>query len=234
MDIIINKKPVSVPVLPIVGTGGPLSRAQALVARTGHVITAARGGFARSGGDTNLASRQEAVRRPPASVASPPKTGVVSGPDAAPAVRRSPPASTVTDEEATPWVHLRRLLFGLGALFVPISVLQGVSGVEVPGGRGLLFLTDVDTLFIDLTIFATLVLLWTRRPEVRRHASYATFALMLGCLTALLLAYVVTNFGTLFRLRMLTVVPFWMLLLATSSAWARPGDAVISDWRLRV
>jgi hypothetical protein len=109
-----------------------------------------------------------------------------------------------------------------------------VAGVEVSGGRGLLFLTDVDTLFIDVTILAALVLLWMRWPTVRRHAPYVTFTLMLGCLTALLLAYVVTNFGTLFRLRMLTVVPFWLLLLATSSAWTRTDGAVTSGGQARV
>ena len=45
--------------------------------------------------------------------------------------------------------------------------------------------------------------------------------------SAVLVGYVVTNYGTLFRLRLLAVVPFWLLplVLAPSSDERRPAVA---------
>jgi hypothetical protein len=41
---------------------------------------------------------------------------------------------------------------------------------------------------------------------------------VLVVMTSLLMAYVVTNYGTLFRLRLLSVVPLWVLPLAVLRA----------------
>jgi hypothetical protein len=179
--------------------GGLWSRVEMVANRARDVIVGARRGFARSGGGTNLAASQEALR---------PRAPLVPG-------------------DASEPTHLTGVVVGLGALLVPISLLQGLSGLELPGGRDLLFLTDIDTLFIDATIIATFVLVWTRWQTARHHLPYVAFVLVLGCTTALLLAYIVTNFGTLFRLRMLMVVPFWLLLLATSGARATPAAIVM-------
>jgi hypothetical protein len=109
----------------------------------------------------------------------------------------------------------RRLGVGLATLVVPISALQAMSVTDFRGGRGLLVVTDIDTMFIDATLLAGAVLLYMRRGVVRRQLPYVRYLLFLGGGTALLLAYVVTNFGTQFRLRLLAVVPLWMLLLAS-------------------
>jgi hypothetical protein len=220
---------------PVVATGeapagGLRLRAETLATRAANVIARARIGFARSGGGTNLAASQEA-ERPTAARQQPPAGGsqVAGGKPASPVPSPLAPQAgrSATPPVADPGVplgtHVSRLLFGLGALLVPISLLQRFSGLEISGGRGLLFLTDADTLFVDATLVATFALVWMRWQTARRHLPYQAFVLVLGCTTALLLAYVVTNFGTLFRLRMLMVVPFWLLLLATSSAWLSPA-----------
>jgi hypothetical protein len=102
---------------------------------------------------------------------------------------------------------------------VPVSLLRATGLVNFTGGGRMLLLTDVDTLFLDLTIVACLVLVWRHRREIGGAWTLAAFLLVLGVVSALLVGYVVTNYGTLFRLRLLAVVPFWLLPLVL----ARPG-----------
>ncbi len=110
-------------------------------------------------------------------------------------------------------------LLGLSAVFVPVSLLRATGLVNFTGGGRMLLLTDVDTLFLDLTIAACLVLVWRHRREIGGAWTLAAFLLVLGVVSALLVGYVVTNYGTLFRLRLLAVVPFWLLPLVL----ARPA-----------
>jgi hypothetical protein len=109
---------------------------------------------------------------------------------------------------------VRRLMIGLAAMLVPISLLQWLSIVDMQGGRGLLMITDLDTIFLDLSLLAVVLLmtrLGTLSPSGR---AYAIFVGGLAIVTALLMAYVVTNFGTLFRLRLIPATLFWLLPLA--------------------
>lgn len=133
------------------------------------------------------------------------KTNLAEGPVPAPGA----PVAVLT------WPERRRaLLTGLGAIFVPMSVLQATGAVHIDIGAGLRVATDIDTLFLDASIVAALVLLARRRPAARRHLRYVCFALTLCILTTVFMAYIVTNFGTLFRLRVMLAVPIWMLGLA--------------------
>jgi hypothetical protein len=106
------------------------------------------------------------------------------------------------------------VLTGLAALFVPITVLRSLSIVEFSGGRGFIAITDLDTLFVDATLIAVLWVVATSGWSTRRQLPYMLFALGLGLVTALLMAYIVTNYGTLFRLRLLATVPLWLVPLA--------------------
>lgn len=110
-------------------------------------------------------------------------------------------------------------LVGLSAVFLPVSLLRATGLVHFTGGGRMLLLTDVDTLFLDFTIAACLVLVWRHRREIGGAWTLAAFLLVLGVVSALLVGYVVTNYGTLFRLRLLAVVPFWLLPLVL----ARPA-----------
>lgn len=105
---------------------------------------------------------------------------------------------------------------GLAIVFVPISALKALSIVEFAGGRGLLPLTDLDTVFIDLSILCVLALLYTRRRIVGDRLPFVVFGIALSLLTAALLGYVVTNYGTLIRIRLIVAMPIWALVLALS------------------
>jgi hypothetical protein len=108
------------------------------------------------------------------------------------------------------------MLVGLGLFFVPSPVLSTVFGVEIPTGRGLVPIADVDTLFIDLSLVALGIVVWRRRHALRERLPLACFLVLLTTVTVVLVGYVVTNFGTLWRLRAMAMVPLWLLPLALS------------------
>ena len=107
--------------------------------------------------------------------------------------------------------RVRATLTGCLVIVVPVSVLRALSIVTFSGGRGLLMITDLDTVVIDLTV--VLCILWTMwSGRGRRSPDPALlFAVVLAATTGLALAYVVTNFGTLFRLRLLAAAPLWVI-----------------------
>ena len=105
--------------------------------------------------------------------------------------------------------RLSRVLVGLAAMFVPITVLKELSLVSFSGGRGLLVVTDLDTVAINIVTCACIVVfIRARRPK---SLPAAACCIAVALLTTIAMAYVVTNFGTLFRLRALAVAPLWLL-----------------------
>jgi len=111
--------------------------------------------------------------------------------------------------------RVHALITGLGAIVIPMTVLQATGAVEIGIGTGHRVAADIDTLFLDASILASLVLLTRRRAAARWHLRYVCFALVLAVTTTGLMAYIITNFGTLFRLRVMLAVPIWMLGLAS-------------------
>ena len=109
------------------------------------------------------------------------------------------------------------IAIGLSATFVPIAVLHALSIVSFTGGRGFLAVADVDTVFIDVSLLAIAVVMWRSRPFSQRSVVAVSFLLVLAAATAILMAYTVTNFGTLFRLRLMAVLPAWILPLAVAN-----------------
>jgi hypothetical protein len=107
--------------------------------------------------------------------------------------------------------QVRGLALGLAAVFVPVTVLRASGMVSFPGGGTLLYLTDVDTLILDASVVICLVFSWRHRQALRPHLTVAAFVLALGIVSALLVGYVVTNYGTLYLLRLMAVVPLWLL-----------------------
>jgi hypothetical protein len=123
----------------------------------------------------------------------------------------------------TPFEHLKAVTTGLAIIFVPISLVQAIANVDLPGGRGLLPISDLDTIWLDASIALMLVLLWKRRHALGHGAPVVLFGLLLSAAAAVLMGYVVTNFGTLWRLRAFVAVPVWVLGVAlTPEREARP------------
>ena len=112
--------------------------------------------------------------------------------------------------------RLAGALLGLGAVFVPVSLLRATGLVTFEGGGRFLLLTAVDTLYLDGAVAWCLVFVWRRRTAITGGWTLAAVLLLLGTVGAVLVGYVVTNYGTLFRLRLLAVVPFWLLPLVVA------------------
>jgi hypothetical protein len=112
--------------------------------------------------------------------------------------------------------QLRVLATGLGLIFVPFSVMQSVLGIEIPGGQGLLSIADADTIYLDIVTLVVLAFLWRRRHGIGNRLPFVVFGLTLSAVTAVLLGYVVTNYGTLWRMRPLVAIPLWVLVVALS------------------
>ena len=119
--------------------------------------------------------------------------------------------------------RMARALLSLAVMFIPVSALQGVGLVDFDGGRGLLLLTDLDTVFLDVFIVLSLRLVYLNRSALPKLPA-VVFLLFLTAGTALLMSYVVTNYGTLFRLRLMLAVPVWLIPSALLGH-ARGGDA---------
>jgi hypothetical protein len=153
------------------------------VAATVHDLDYARSAFAATGGATSFAEPL-----------GPAGTGVLDD-----ALRQSATSS-----------RAKRLARGCAAMFVPISALQALSIVTFNGGHGLLFITDLDTIVLDLTVISALYILIVSAPPPWTLPAIVCLLVILA-LTTGVLAYVVTNFGTMFRLRLLALVPLWLL-----------------------
>jgi hypothetical protein len=100
--------------------------------------------------------------------------------------------------------------FGLVTMTVPITLLKSLHVIAFSGGQGLLTITDIDTLFLDVTVLIQLGLLIRTWEPGKGDRAYLAAALVLGFGVLLPMSYVVTNYGTLFRLRVMYAVPLWL------------------------
>jgi hypothetical protein len=168
-----------------------------------------RTGFALTGGNTNMT-----VPEDPVTV----RTGGIEARNTVP-----------TQGRWTRYAH--GLLVGLGAIFVPISLLKNLGIVNFSGGRGLLPIADLDAIFLDVSLLGVLSLLCARKRQIGTRLPFVIFALTLSVLSAGLLAYVVTNFGSLFRMKSMIAVPVWVACLAMNSIKSdpKPGFSATLD-----
>ena len=83
---------------------------------------------------------------------------------------------------------------------IPRLIGEPLGLFHIAGGRGLLWIAEADTLSFDLVLFVAIASIATRfRSAVRDPLTWMLVAMTL--LLGVSLAYSVTNFGTLFRLR---------------------------------
>jgi hypothetical protein len=123
-------------------------------------------------------------------------------------------SSAEQETAATPIEIIERAGLGLLAMFVPMTLLESAAIVDLQGGRGFLFVTDIDTLFMTVSLLVAVALIVRRRDAWRDQAPALLFGLILAVTCVLLMSYVITNFGTLFRLRLIGVAPVWLVPLA--------------------
>ncbi|HUR35329.1 MAG TPA: hypothetical protein VM032_16105 [Vicinamibacterales bacterium] len=157
------------------------------------LVERSRLGFAGSGGATNV------VEKPPVGWDVDPK--FMAGPSAG--------------------HFVRGLAVGLSTLFVPMTILRLLSVIGASGGAAMVALGDLDTLVFDAMVIGTAWFAWRLWKERAPNLPYFVFSLALALTLAGLMGYIVTNIGTLVRLRLMLLVPLWTLLFA----FARPRGA---------
>jgi magnesium-transporting ATPase (P-type) len=95
---------------------------------------------------------------------------------------------------------------------------------QIGGGRGMLWFTEIDTLVFDVVLlFAAYVLVRYLRASARNPLVW--LVLLTTLLVALPLAYTVTNFGTLFRLREMIYSGLLLMPVAVMTGMTRPGGS---------
>lgn len=114
--------------------------------------------------------------------------------------------------------RLEEIAIGLGAVVLPSAVLGKLAGIDLNISTTARLVADLDTLVFDLMAAMILWLVFVNRRDA--SGPPLVFALVLALLVALPLAYVMTNFGTLIRLRLLVAAPLWLLTLALAPGLA--------------
>jgi hypothetical protein len=139
---------------------------------------------------------------------------------------KNPQPPSVQPEPAVPQSTGARLLSGAAALLIPQSIARRLGLLDVGDGRGLMWFTDLDTLVFDVILLATIVMV----IRSGRRAGLGNGALWMIVLTTVVLAvalvYVVTNFGTLFRLRAMVFTGLALIPLTMFCSFrAEPASA---------
>jgi hypothetical protein len=93
-----------------------------------------------------------------------------------------------------------RMLRGATVVVLPRRIGEGLGIFHVGGGRGMLWFTEIDTVIFDAALLLALFSVASRfRLALRDPLTWLT--LLITLLIGIPLVYVVSNFGTLFRLR---------------------------------
>ena len=145
---------------------------------------------------------------------------VVAAPVVSTAVAPAPakPAPAAVDEKIVVPVSTRgRIIAGAVAVLIPSTVAKKLGLLQMGGGRGLWWFTDLDTILFDLVVLFSIGFTLRRLKWTTPRNPMFWFVLLVSAV-ALPLIYTVTNYGTLFRLRMMVYLAVALIPLALSMA----------------
>ena len=138
--------------------------------------------------------------------------------EAAPAGTKGQPPKA----EGVPRSAIGRLAAGTAAVVLPRFVSESLGIIHVGGGAGLWPVVEADTLFFDLLLLIVLVhVVNEARAGALRDPSFWLVAFMTAGI-AILLAYTISNFGTLFRHRSMILTGLALLLAVTRAPAPTP------------
>lgn len=165
---------------------------------------------------------------PPPATPAPAKVAVAT-PAPAPAARGQQ-QQLPTEERGMPGSEMEvpktfsgRMISGLSAMFLPPRLAMSLGLLSLGGGRGLWLFADVDTLLFNALILAILI---SFAIALRRGAWRDPFVWYLVVITAIMtvvLAYAISNYGTLLRHREMVVTTMSLLAL---TGRRKAGDTV--------
>lgn len=122
--------------------------------------------------------------------------------------------------------RVRKLIAGATAAAVPRTIATRLGLVQIGAGRhNLWWFVELDTIFFDIILLVALGLVIANlRGRVYRNPLF-WLVVVVTLLNGAALLYTVTNFGTLFRLRMMIFTTFALIPLALLTAPARIAPA---------
>jgi hypothetical protein len=151
-----------------------------------------------------------------------PRPPVRKSPEKPPAVRALVVAAVPAAKEASasaqradvlPRSTFTRVIAGLTAVVLPHFVGERLGLVHIGGGRGLWAIVETDTLVFDgLLIVAFFYVFRTLAQGAWRNPSFWLVVIMTAGIT-ILLAYTISNFGTLFRHRAMIFIGLCLMLV---------------------
>jgi hypothetical protein len=171
------------------------------------------------------------VTPPVTAPASAPVSEPAVPPMTAPVVAAAPPQAAPSQDEAAvsappaavPQSTRVRLITGTAATFLPRFVAQAFGLIDVRGGRGLWLFVELDTLAFDAVVLFAIFYTVSMLVRGRARITPLFILLILGfAATAVPMAYSVSNFGTLFRLREMLYVMAALLPLTLRAAPVLP------------
>lgn len=146
------------------------------------------------------------------------------------------PAMVEEGPSADNTTRSKRLATGFAALFLPRFIAQPLGLLHVGGGQGLWAIVELDTILFDVVLVLAIYFAFRGSlASALRNPSFWLITISTGAL-AFMLAYAVTNFGTLFRHRAMILLGLCMLLAiprgaAAMAARGTTASAVPTDTR---
>ena len=105
-------------------------------------------------------------------------------------------------------------------MVIPRSIGERMGIFHIGGGQGMFWFTEIDTIIFDLTLACAIFALAVGRSVSWRNP----LVWLLGLITVLAgvpLGYVITNYGTLFRLREMIYIGLALIPLALATSTRR-------------
>ena len=118
-------------------------------------------------------------------------------------------------ESAAAW-----LLRGVASTVVPRTIGERLGLFHIGGGQGMFWFTEIDTVIFDATLLIAIIAVARRGLLSWRNPLVWLLALP-TLLAGISLAYVITNYGTLFRLREMIYIGLALIPLALATSAQR-------------
>lgn len=118
---------------------------------------------------------------------------------------------------------MTHVLTGSASVLIPRSVGERLGLFHIGGGQGMFWFTELDTVIFDLIFLVAVSALAVRRSVSLRNPM-VWFLVLLTLLTGVPLAYAITNYGTLFRLREMIYIGLALTPLALTTPSSRRDD----------
>lgn len=187
-------------------------------------ILNARIGFKKTPGNTDIHTPEEVSAASLSAQNRPPPTAVpaqVSDDESAGGARFRDASMSAKSVSA----HASQLMVGLSAMVLPRFAGEALGIFQVGGSRGLWLFAEGDTLFFD----AVVLLAFMALTRAVRNGGWRSPVLVLVVFTTAaigaMLAYTITNFGTLFRHRGMVFIGLVMIPIIVAADGTRRGGA---------